>query len=213
MEVPFKLDGIRRVDETPAHEALREAIVNALSNADFKSSRGVVFRWTADGIELVNPGCFRVGVEQAYVGGTSDARNKTILKMFSLIEAGERAGSGIPDMVDQWMSCGYGKPRLSETFDPEVSTTFLPLSKFTADEPAGKSAVNVGSKAKPTVAERNDAIVAYLAAHGESRSADIAESIGLGTSRTNDLLRDLAEGGIVEVMGGYRNRRYKLADR
>lgn len=28
-------------------------------------------------------------------------------------------------MVDQWMSCGYDKPRLSETFDPEVSTAFL----------------------------------------------------------------------------------------
>lgn len=37
--------------------------------------------------------------------------------MFSLIEAGERAGSGIPVMVDQWMSCGYGKPRLSEAVD------------------------------------------------------------------------------------------------
>lgn len=213
LEVPFKLEGIYRVDETPAHEALREAIVNALANADFKSSRGVVFRWTADAIELVNPGCFRTGIEQAYAGGISDARNKTVLKLFSLIKVGERAGSGVPNMVDQWETCGYGRPVLSETFDPEVSTTILPLSKFTTDEPAGKSAVNVGSKTKPTVAERNDAIVAYLATHGESRSADIAESIGLGASRTNDLLRGLAEGGIVEAVGGYRNRRYKLADR
>lgn len=72
----------------------------------------------------------------------------------------ERAGSGISSMVNQWASCGYGKPRHSETFDPEASTVFLPLSKFAADEPTGKSAVNTGSKAKPTVAERNDAIVA-----------------------------------------------------
>ena len=41
-----------------------------------------------------------LGVEQVFIGGMSDARNETILKMFSLIEAGERAGSGIPDMVN-----------------------------------------------------------------------------------------------------------------
>lgn len=61
--MPFRLEGDRRVDETPAHEAVREAIVNALSNADHDSSRGVVFRWTAEGLEFTNPGCFRVGVE------------------------------------------------------------------------------------------------------------------------------------------------------
>ena len=213
LEVPFRLEGIYRVDETPAHEALREAIVNALTNADYRSSRGVVFRWTSGGIELVNPGCFRVGVKQAYAGGTSDARNKTVLKMFSLIKVGERAGSGVPNMVDQWMSCGYGRPELSEEVDPEVSTTWLPLSKLTADEPGAESAVNVGSKARATTADRSDSIVAYLSTHGESRSADIAEDIGLGTSRTNDLLRGLVEGGIVEAVGGYRNRRYKLAGR
>lgn len=172
-----------------------------------------MFRWTVEGLELVNPGCFRIGVERAYIGGVSDARNKTVLKMFSLVQVGERAGSGVPKMVDQWMSCGYGRPRLTETFDPEVSTTFLPLSGFTADGPEEESAVNVGSKTRTTVADREDAIVAYLAMHGESRSAEIAESIGLGTSRTNDLLRDLAGGGIIEAVGGYRNRRYKLAGR
>lgn len=164
LDVPFQLDGnTRRVDETPAHEALREAIVNAISNADFGSSRGVVFRWTVEGIELINPGCFRVGVEQAYIGGTSDARNKTILKMFSLIKVGERAGSGVPNMVDQWMSCGYGRPRLSEEFDPEVSTTFLPLSEFTAGEPESKSAVNVGSKARAALR------AVWILLHGELR--------------------------------------------
>ena len=34
LKVPFRLDGVDRVDDTPAHEALREAIVNALTNAN-----------------------------------------------------------------------------------------------------------------------------------------------------------------------------------
>ena len=119
----------------------------------------------------------------------------------------------MPNMVDHWVSCGYGRPELSEEVDPEVSTTWLPLSKLTADELEVKSAVNIGSKARATTADRSDSIVAYLGTYGESRSADIAKSIGLGTSRTNDLLRSLVEGGIVETVGGYRNRRYKLSGR
>ena len=213
LEVPFKLDGIRRVGETPAHEALREAIVNALSNADFKSSRGVVFRWTADGIELVNPGCFRVGVEQAYIGGTSDARNKAILKMFSLIEAGERAGSGIPDMVDQWMSCGYGKPRLSESCDPEVSTAFLPFSADSDNLISDNSPKDVVRISRKGTRENEEAILAYLTDHEGARSLDIAEAVGISRTRVNQLLRALIEGEIVEAVGGSRNRVYKLAEK
>lgn len=133
--------------------------------------------------------------------------------MFSLVKVGERAGSGVPNMVDQWVSCGYARPELSEEVDPEVSTTWLPLSKLTADGSEVKSAVNIGSKARATNADGSDSIVAYLSTHEGSRSADIAESIGLSTSRTNGLLRGLVEGGFVETVGGYRNRRYKLSGR
>ncbi|NHM16516.1 hypothetical protein GMI69_07590 [Eggerthellaceae bacterium zg-887] len=211
--VPFKLDAdMRRVDETPAHKALREAVVNAITNADFNSSRAVVIRWTEAGIELRNPGTFRVGVEGAYAGGTSDARNKNLLKMFSLIQIGECAGSGVPNMVDQWMSCGYDKPALSESYDPEVSTVLLPLSADSADGISEKSAVNVGRKATGQTIENENAIVAYLAERGESKSAEIAASAGLGTSRTNDLLRDLVDGGVVKAQGGSRNRTYRIAE-
>ena len=134
-------------------------------------------------------------------------------KMFSLVKVGERAGSGVPNMFDQWVLCGYARPELSEEVDPEVSTTWLPLSKPTADGSEVKSAVSIGSKARATNADGRDSIFAYLSNHGELRLADIAESIGLGTSRTNGLLRGLVEGGIVETLGGYRNRRYKLSGR
>lgn len=171
----------------------------------------MVFKWAADGIELVNPGCFRVGVEQAYAGGTSDAWNKTILEMFSLIEAGGRAGSGIPDMVDQWMSCGYGKPRLSETFDPEVSTTFLPFSADSDNLVSDNSPKGIVRMSRKGTRGNEEAIVAYLADHEDARSLDIAEAVGISRTRANQLLRTLIEGRIVEAVGGSRNRVYRLA--
>lgn len=38
----------------------------------------------------------------ALQGGVSDPRNENIMKMFSLVDVGERAGSGIPGMMATW---------------------------------------------------------------------------------------------------------------
>ena len=210
LKVPFKLEGMYRVEDTPAHEAMREALVNMLTNADFRSSRAVVCRWTNEGFEFVNPGGFRVDIDRAYRGGASDARNKTMLKMFTMIDIGERAGSGVPNMVEQWESCGYGRPVLSEEVDPEVSTVFLPISGLSADNRQKQSA-ETGSDGKRGRTEANKAaILTFLKDNGASRSADIADGIGLGISRTNDLLRELISAGLVKASGQTRSRVYGL---
>ena len=46
---------------------------------------------------FANPGDIRIGLQTALAGGVSDPRNETVMKMFSLIDVGERAGSGIPE--------------------------------------------------------------------------------------------------------------------
>ena len=67
LKVPFKLDeNSLRVDETSAQEALREAIANCLTNADYNERGGVVLLWQEDGLKLSNPGGFLVSVENAY---------------------------------------------------------------------------------------------------------------------------------------------------
>lgn len=50
-----------------------------------------------------------------------------MMKMFTLINVGERAGGGIPNMVKNWTVAGYEKPVLSEEVNPERSTIYLPL--------------------------------------------------------------------------------------
>ena len=42
LNVPFKLSDGARVDDTPMHDALREALANCLVNADYYGSRGIV---------------------------------------------------------------------------------------------------------------------------------------------------------------------------
>lgn len=94
--MPFKMVGGECVDDTPVHKAIREALANCLINADYHGVRGVVIRKEEEKIIFANPGYVRTGKKQMRLGGESDPRNKSLMKMFNLINIGERAGSGVP---------------------------------------------------------------------------------------------------------------------
>lgn len=75
----------------PVHDALREALANCLVNAEYFGVRGVVIKKEQDKLILENPGYIRTGKEQMRIGGISDPRNKILLKMFNMVDVGERA--------------------------------------------------------------------------------------------------------------------------
>ena len=126
LKTPFKLDGIFRVDDTPMHKAVREALANCLFNADYHGVRGVVVRRTPDKLVFENPGDIRTGIEQMRLGGVSDPRNGLVMKMFSLIDVGERAGTGVPDVFATWANAGLPEPQIEESFG-EADRTVLTL--------------------------------------------------------------------------------------
>lgn len=99
--------GGERIDDTPVHKALREALANCLINADYHGLRGVVIRKEPDKLVLANPGYIRTGKKQMRLGGESDPRNKALMKMFNLINIGERAGSGVPNIFNVWADEGW----------------------------------------------------------------------------------------------------------
>lgn len=96
LKVPFVLQGGERVDDTPAHQALREALVNTLIHADYTGRASVLVVKQPSGLVFRNPGMMRVPVMQALAGGASDCRNRTLHQMFLFINLGELAGSGLP---------------------------------------------------------------------------------------------------------------------
>ena len=128
--VPFKLEGAQRVDDTEMHKALREALCNTLSNADYYGTRGIVIKKYKDRIEFSNPGSMRMSVEEAFAGGNTDPRNETILKIFSLIKIGERAGTGIQTILRAINVFGYSKPIIEETFNPDRTKLTIFLGKM-----------------------------------------------------------------------------------
>ena len=75
---------------------------------------------------FANPGDIRIGLQTALAGGVSDPRNETVMKMFSLIDVGERAGSGIPDFMSAWQKHFGNSPVYTITHNPE--RTLLTIS-------------------------------------------------------------------------------------
>ena len=102
LNVPFKISDGTRIDDTPMHEAIREALANCLINTDYYGSRGVVITLHPNRITFANPGYSRAGKIKMMLGGVSDPRNRGLMKMFNLIDIGERAGSGIPKIFNIW---------------------------------------------------------------------------------------------------------------
>jgi ATP-dependent DNA helicase RecG len=70
-KVPFNMLGGERIDDTPVHKALREALANCLINADYNGLRGVVIKKEPDKLILANPGYVRTGKMQMRIGGKS----------------------------------------------------------------------------------------------------------------------------------------------
>ena len=126
---PFKLEGITRVDDTPVHKAVREALVNCLVNADYFLPCGVVIKKEDDKLVIENPGSIRIGKKQMLRGGISDPRNKTLMKMFNMIGIGERAGSGIPDIYQVWENEGWQNPVIEESYNPDRTCLSLEFAQ------------------------------------------------------------------------------------
>ena len=139
IKVPFKTIDGNRIDDTPVHEALREALANCLINADFYGVRGIVVRKEADRIVFENPGYSRTGKQQMKKGGISDPRNKVLMKMFNLINIGERAGSGVPNIFNTWEDQGWVEPVIEEQFDPDRTLLILSFDKKQAIKQAIKT--------------------------------------------------------------------------
>ncbi len=122
LKVPFHLERGERKDETPVHEALREALANVLVHADYSDRASVLVVKRPDMFGFRNPGLMRIPVEVALHGGEPDCRNRTLHKMFRFVGVGEQAGTGIPKILHGWQSQHWSPPNLHESVVPYNQT-------------------------------------------------------------------------------------------
>lgn len=111
---PFKLEGMIRIDDTPIHKAIREAVVNMIIHSDYLITGVLKVLKTDNGFMFSNPGNLKLPVQMIYEGGHSVARNPRIQTMFRMIGLGDNIGSGFPTILSAWGEEQWRKPDLSQ---------------------------------------------------------------------------------------------------
>ena len=176
-------------EEGDVHQALKEAVANALIHANYEGGQGIVITRRPEEIVISNPGCLRISPDEAVQGGRADPRNAVLTQLFHLIRAGRRTGSGIPYIRAVWASEGWQFPQLTEQFGPDRTTLSLPVQS---------GAARTGG--------RGIAVLDYLTQHVHAQVGQLARAAGLDAERTVALLTRLAADGLVEQEedGAYR---------
>ena len=204
LKVPFRLEQGERKDETPVHEALREALVNTLVHADYSERASVLVVKRPDLFGFRNPGLMRIPVEVALHGGEHDCRNRLLHQMFRYIGAGEQAGSGIPKILRGWRSQHWRPPRLYETQEP-YAQTLLELRMLDLF-PAGvlETLRTAFGATFDVLGQHERTALALAASEGtvtHARLREVADGHPVELSRS---LRSLTEAGILASSGGSR---------
>ena len=198
------------------HDAVREALVNCLANADFFLPRGIVIDSYPDRIVIKNPGTSIVGKRQMLRGGESEPRNTNIMKMFNLLGFGEHAGSGIPDIYSVWASSGYMEPTIEEHFGedgPSKTVITLPLIEKVSDHhqdhhQGDKEGDDLGANHSIEWDARKAAIIDLLTQNPELSIDRLSEALYLTRRQTERSINYLKEEGRISREGSTRSGRW-----
>ena len=200
--------------------AIREALANCLINADYHGLRGIVIRKEPDKLVLANPGYIRTGKKQMRLGGESDPRNKALMKMFNLINIGERAGSGVPNIFNVWADEGWEEPVIEERFDPD--RTILALSFLKKEDAKMKEDANFIQKNERSLKEvlkevlnqkdyeKTLPIIEYLETNSSITTRTVRQITGKSLATAWRYIQILVKADVLESDGNTNNAEYIL---
>lgn len=209
---PYATQELRRMSDTPMHEALREALANMLIHADYHGSVNCVAVRYDDKATFMNPGTSLIPAPVAWAGGVSKTRNPTLMKMFNLVGVGERAGSGFDTMRRGCQWAHVKEPELTEAYAPDRTMLEIDVPQNAPQHDV--SPTDAGEK--PHGHDVPDASLSQirplLDKSERLKRIDVERELGLNRNAAVNLLNKLiAEGVLVKEGSGpataYRLRR------
>ncbi|MFN7097007.1 MAG: RNA-binding domain-containing protein [Gammaproteobacteria bacterium] len=149
LKLPFQLENdLLRKGETEVHEAIREALVNALIHADYQGVGGIVVEKFPDRFNFSNPGTLLISLDQLLRGNVSECRNKALQQMFMMFGAAEKAGSGVDKIRKGWASQHWRSPLVNELTRPDRVYWQLPMVSLLPDDSQKRLEQSFGNKFK-----------------------------------------------------------------
>jgi len=209
LKIPFKIESGQRIEDTPIHEALREALVNTLIHGDFTGRSSFLVVKRPDMFGFRNPGLMRVPVEQAVKGGLSDCRNRRLQTMFRLVGYGDHAGSGVPKIYRYWAMEHWRAPALYELQQPEQTLLELRMESLFPGEAVDRLTRTFGNRFKDLPELQRLALVTAAS----ETTVNHARLRGISMYHPRDItlaLSALSRDGFLESEGSGRGTVYYL---
>lgn len=207
--IPFKLNGITRIDDTPVHRAIREAFVNAIVHGDYSVQGTLRIKKFKDRFEFYNPGCLKIPVADIYKGGTSKCRNPFIQKMFRMIGFGENIGSGFFKILKAWKEQQWAVPILEERFVTNEVVLKLNMISLVPEVYMGKLKEIYGNSLDLLNADEIKILVTAIT-EDEVTNARMQCVTDLHPNDITEMLRSMVNRGFLIEEGFGRGKKYMI---
>ena len=139
-----------------------------------------------DRIVFRNAGRLRLPLKQMLTGGDSDPRNEGVMNLLYLVKIGDKAGTGISNIVLKLKKLGYPSPIWEDDAFPSKTTLTYLLPRL---------------ELLKTVDEIDKKIISILAQNGQSDATSIAKTLGTSVSTVSVALKKLKNGNLVDDNG------------
>ncbi len=203
--IPFQLRDGMRMDQGPAHIALREALVNLLIHADYTETRASLIVRSPDGYEFKNPGNSRVPEAELQIGNHSDPRNPILTRMFRYIGIAEEAGTGIPKIIQAWRNLGLRMAAIDVGTEKYEFRLLLRHAHLLADDDR-QWLTSIGDDWS-----ESEQLALVVARHEGAVDKDtLCAMTGLHPADCTKVLSRLRSRGHLNLMGWGRRARYEL---
>ena len=206
---PFILEGNIRRDETPAHVAVREALVNFCIHTDYSENATMVVRLYSNKIVFTNPGTLLVSKMQYYGESASVCRNKTLQKMFMLIGSAEKAGSGVDKILAGWRFANWRAPMLRTLSQPDLVELTMMMESMMDEGTKERLVLIFGTEVFSLGHERLLTLNATCT-DGYITNESLRVVLNQHKAEVADLLKDMCKHKLLVQEGYGRGTKYRL---
>lgn len=128
-----------------------------------------------------------------------------MLKMFNLIDIGERAGSGIPNIFRVWR-----RAKLDNSGDYRATGARADKFLSLAFEKASDKKQAIKASNSTIYSRQKQSVIEYLTHEIQADCKTIADLLEISSPRARAVLTKMVKEEIIITEGGNRNRTYKL---
>ena len=190
---PFKLEGMERIDDTPIHKAVREALTNMIIHADLLITGVLKIEKYEKEFLFSNPGSLKLPMEDIMHGGNSKARNPRIQNMLRMIGYGENIGSGYPTILKTWKEQNWRKPILIDRTELRQVDLTLPMVSLLPASTLAEMKAYYGEETYNSFTANEQQVMAYVWNGDSVSNMELQQMLGMNSLEIGKLLHNMVD--------------------